>query len=170
MDATAVQHAITALKAQGERVSVRAIHARIGGSFRDIHRLLRDVAAESDEVEADEAVAEGPDEAPQPLTPLQRAQDAVRALEARAQDLQAQEGALRRQRWDLQQTMAQARQVHDLDTLTTLLTQEPALAQLLRQVQSEKHEAWAAVQSARAGVQQVYREASPTAAQYLALT
>jgi hypothetical protein len=43
MDAAVVQHAITALKAQGERVSVRAIHALSGGSFRDVHRLLREV-------------------------------------------------------------------------------------------------------------------------------
>jgi DNA repair ATPase RecN len=169
MDATAVQHAIAALKAQGGRVSVRAIHARIGGSFRDIHRLLRDVAAEGDAVEADEEVAGDPDEASQPLTPLQRARDAVRALEARAQGLQATEEAWLRQRRDLQQTMAQARQSHDLDTLATLLTREPALTQLLRQVQTEQHEVWTAVQAARAGVQVIYREASPTAAQYLAV-
>jgi DNA repair ATPase RecN len=169
MDATAVQHAITALKAQGGRVSVRAIHAKIGGSFRDIHRLLRDVAAEGDEVEADDEVAGGPAETSRPLTPLQRAQDAARALDARAQGLQATEEAWLRQRRDLQQTMAQARQAHDLDTLATLLTREPALAQLLSHVQSEKREVWTAVQAARAGVQQVYREASPTAAQYLAV-
>jgi Plasmid replication region DNA-binding N-term len=64
MNATAVQHAITALKAQGGRVSVRAIHAGIGGSFRDIHHLLRDVAAEGNVVEADEESAGGPDEVP----------------------------------------------------------------------------------------------------------
>lgn len=169
MDAAAVQHAVTALKAQGGRVSVRAIHARIGGSFRDLHRLLCDVAAEGDEVEADDEVAGSPDEVSRPLTPLQRAQDAVRALDARAQGLQATEETWLRQRRDLQQTMAQARQSHDLDTLTTLLTREPAVAQILSQVQSETREAWAAVQSARAGVQAVYREASPTAAQYLAV-
>jgi chromosome segregation ATPase len=161
MDAAVVQHAITALKAQGERVSVRAIHARIGGSFRDISHWLRELAAEGDEVETDEAS--------RPLTPLQRAQDAVRALDARAQGLQATEERLLRQRRDLQQTMAQARQSHDLDTLATLLTREPALTQMLSQVQSEKREVWTALQAARAGVQEVYREASPTAAQYLAV-
>jgi chromosome segregation ATPase len=138
-----------------------AATTKTGGSVRDRHGQRREGAAE-----ADEAGAGTLDEAARSRTPLQRAQDAVKALEARAQDLQAQEETLLRQRRDLQQAMAQARQAHDLDTLTTLLSQEPALAQLLRQVETDKRETWAAVQGAKAAVQQVYREASPTASRY----
>ncbi len=169
MDAASVQQTVTELKAQGGRVSVRAVHAMIGGSFRDISRWLRDVAAEGDEMEADDEFDGDPDEAPRPLTPLQRAQEAVKAAEARAHELQAKEETLLLQRRDLDQTIAQAQQSHDLETLATLLNREPALTQVLSRVQAEKREAWTTAQLARAGVQDIYHDANPTARQYLAV-
>jgi hypothetical protein len=39
----AVRAALAQLQAEGQRISVRAIHGRIGGSFRDITRYLREV-------------------------------------------------------------------------------------------------------------------------------
>jgi hypothetical protein len=40
---------------------------------------------------------------------------------------------------------------------------------VLSRVQAEKRDAWTAVQQARTSVQEVYRAASPTARQYLAV-
>jgi hypothetical protein len=169
MDAAAVRQAVTELKAQGGRVSVRAIHAKIGGSVREISHWLHECAAEGVGGEAAEEVAGIPDEGPRPLTPLQRAQEAVKAAEARVQALQVHEDRLVIERRELQRAMTQARESHDPQTLATLLSREPALTQVLNRVQAEKRDALTAVQQARAGVQEVYRDASPTARQFQAV-
>ena len=45
MTQEAIQQAITQLETAGARVSVRQVHKMTGGSFRDIARLLRALAA-----------------------------------------------------------------------------------------------------------------------------
>ena len=169
MDAADVQHAVTALKAQGTRVSVRAVHAMIGGSFRDISHWLRDVAAEGDGLDPDEEFAGDSDEAPRPLTPLQQAQAAVHAAEARFQGLQGKEDRFVIERREVQQAIAHARHAHDAETLAMLRSREPALTEVLTRVQAEKRDAWTAVQQGRTGVLDVYRDANPTASQYVAV-
>jgi hypothetical protein len=43
MLAETIRHAVEILQQQGQRISVRAVHALSGGSLRDVHRLLREV-------------------------------------------------------------------------------------------------------------------------------
>jgi Plasmid replication region DNA-binding N-term len=43
MLAETIRHAVETLQQQGQRISVRAVHALSGGSLRDVHRLLREV-------------------------------------------------------------------------------------------------------------------------------
>jgi hypothetical protein len=66
MKETTVTEAVQILRAQGERISVRAVHALTGGSFRDITKLLRDAR----EFLAHDEVAALDAEAPEPASPL----------------------------------------------------------------------------------------------------
>jgi Plasmid replication region DNA-binding N-term len=66
MDADLVTTAVRTLRAQGERISVRSVHAIVGGSFRDISKLLREARATP--VAGEVASVEGEPE-PMPLEP-----------------------------------------------------------------------------------------------------
>src|SRR5689334_21043326 len=46
MDRKLIESAVTAIEAQGKRVSVRSVHALTGGSFRDVQRHLKALVAE----------------------------------------------------------------------------------------------------------------------------
>jgi hypothetical protein len=43
MLAETIRNAVEVLHQQGQRISVRAVHALSGGSLRDVHRLLLEV-------------------------------------------------------------------------------------------------------------------------------
>jgi Plasmid replication region DNA-binding N-term len=87
MNGATVTEAIRTLRAQGERISVRAVHQLTGGSFRDLSRILR----ESRDVLADEEVAglevepETPPPAPGRLAEIAAA---IRELDRRTADIQ----------------------------------------------------------------------------------
>jgi len=65
MDLRLVTEAVRELRARNERVSVRAVHALTGGSFRDLTKLLRDAT----EFMSDDEVAALEAEAPEPPPP-----------------------------------------------------------------------------------------------------
>jgi Plasmid replication region DNA-binding N-term len=86
MNADTVTEAVRALRTQGERISVRAVHQLTGGSFRDLSRILRDSRALADEEVADL------DDTPEPSPPapgrLAELVEAMRAVDQRMGNLQ----------------------------------------------------------------------------------
>jgi hypothetical protein len=92
MKQAAVTEAVHTLKAQGTRVSVRTIHAMLGGSFRDISKMLRgaEVSAEplADDDAGDRAVeTAAPAPAPVPAQGrIMLAHQAVHAAEQATND------------------------------------------------------------------------------------
>lgn len=55
MDRRRVQDAVTRLRERGEQPSVRKVHRLVGGSFRDISKLLREVLEAANGVQAPQA-------------------------------------------------------------------------------------------------------------------
>ena len=69
MDRRRVQDAVTRLRERGEQPSVRKVHRLVGGSFRDISKLLREVLEAANGVQTPQSTAVDPTEYGNTLAP-----------------------------------------------------------------------------------------------------
>jgi hypothetical protein len=76
MERSTIQHAVDRLQTEGKTPSVRAILGITGGSSRDVHRILKDIANGVEEEDVDEEAQE--EESP-PADPVSQAQETLRA-------------------------------------------------------------------------------------------
>lgn len=94
MDEASVTNAVHQLTTRGEAPSVRKVHALIGGSFRDILKLMKSLPAEETPMVTETAPAPV---LPQPVGKLAQARHCLEEVEARFQAAQARAAQLARE-------------------------------------------------------------------------
>jgi len=154
MNLSMVSDAVDRLRAQGERISLRAVRSVLGkGSLQDIHPLLRQVIREqglSDTVE-DPAPAQ---------TALELAHTRMREAET---ELSAANQRVREHQRALDGVHAQIRQAReamDIEALTPLMARELALTAVTETLAAQWRNAGEQLLAARRAVEQVEAQAA----------
>jgi chromosome segregation ATPase len=155
MNMEMIEQAVSTLRQEGKRLSVRAVHAMTGGSLRDVHRLLRDVLPADEELTTDVL----PEEEAAPPTALQQAQaaltDAEQAEQAASQALRAREAELT----ELDRGIAQAQAQLDADTLAALMPRRHAVAAVLETMRPRVRQVREVIQVRQQAIQAVRTKA-----------